>query len=245
MRSDPLLVHLRQQLRASGWTTKKLAQHFTIGEATAKRWLTGQGLTLDRLQQLADLAGTTIAALARDTERPDAGLAEELTLAQERALSEDSFLSFLFITILGGYAPDQIARDFEIAPEQIDAALVRLERLALVDRLSGGRVRPRIDRRIIWRKSPMRTLFETQMKPQFMAMDFAANDAVYASEIVRLSAQGAAMLAELIERHRRDIQALAERDRQDALLPARWYAILSAARPLDTTGLERSPMPSD
>jgi hypothetical protein len=71
-----------------------------------------------------------------------------------------------------------------------------------------------------------------------MAMDFALPDAVYASDVIKLSDQGAAQLAELIEQHRRDVQALAEQDRHASRLPRRWHAMLCAARPVDTSALE-------
>ena len=237
--SAALLRVLREQLRHRGWTARRLAVHFAIGEATAKRWLAGKGLTIDRLDALAGLCGLTLAELTREAEQPPAGLAQELTLAQEKALSTDIFLAFLFMTILGGNTPGEIASDFTVPARDMDAALTRLERLALIDRFPGGRVRPLIDRAVVWRKTPMRALFEAHMKPQFVAMDFAAEDAVYASEVMKLSAQGAAMMAEAIERHRREIQALAEQDREITHLPRRWYGMLCAARPLDTGRLDR------
>ncbi len=234
-----MIAALRQHLRQQGWTARRIAGHFAIGEATAKRWLAGKGLSLDKFDAMAALCGISFAELGREVERPPAGLANELTLAQEKALSTDIFLAFLFMTILGGNSPDEIARDFSVPQRDMDAALIRLERLALIDRLPGGRVRPLVDRAIVWRKTPMRALFEMYMKPQFVAMDFAAEDAVYASEVMKLSAQGAAMLAEAIDRHRREIQALAEQDREIAHLSRRWYGMLCAARPLDMGRLDR------
>lgn len=231
------MAALRQSLKLRGWTIRKLAHEFGAGEATIKRWLAGRGLTLDRLDALAALCDLTLAELAREAERPSTQ--QELTLAQEKALSQDQFLSFLFMVILGGYGWEELSRDFDLPPRQMEAALIRLERLALIDRLPGGRVKALIDRAIIWRKSPMRAQFELHMKPQFMAMDFAADDAVYASEVIKLSAQGAARLAELIERHRRDVQSLAEHDRETSLLPRTWYAMLCALRPLDTSRLQQ------
>jgi transcriptional regulator with XRE-family HTH domain len=234
-----MLRTLRERLRREGWTARRIAGEFGIGEATAKRWLAGKGLTLDKLEALAGLCQLSVADLARESERPDPSLADELTLAQERALSADIFLAFLFMTILGGNAPAEIAKDFHVPAPEMDAALARLERLALIDRLPGGRVRPLIDRAIVWRKTPMRALFEEHMKPQFVGMDFASEDAVYASEVMKLSAQGAATLAEMIEKHRREVQALAERDRDAAHLPRRWFGMLCAMRPLETTRLDR------
>ena len=237
--SSALLTTLRQHLRLQGWTARRIAGHFAIGDATAKRWLAGKGLTLDKLDGLAGLCGLTLAELARKAERPAPGLVEELTLAQEKALSSDIFIAFLFMTILGGNSPEEIAQDFSVPAHDMDAALMRLERLALIDRLPGGRVRPLIDRAIVWRKTPMRALFETYMKPQFVTMDFVGEEAVYASEVMKLSAQGAAMLAELIDKHRREVQALAEQDREVAQLSRRWFGMLCAARPLDVRRLQQ------
>lgn len=237
--SSAIIKVLRQHLRHQGWTSRRVASHFEIGEATAKRWLAGRGLTLDKLDALAGLCGLTLGELAREAEEPPAGLATELTLAQEKALSSDIFLAFLFTTILGGNAPDEVARDFNVPDGEMAASLLRLERLALIDRLPGGRVRPLIDRAIIWRKTPMRALFEEHMKAQFVNMDFSRENAVYTSEIMKLSQQGAAMLAELIDKHRREVQALAEQDRHVSHLARQWYGMLCAVRPLDMTRLRR------
>ena len=86
------------------------------------------------------------------------------------------------MTLLGGNSPQEVAQISTCRARSRGGAATRLERLALIDRLPGDRVRPLIDRAIIWRKTPMRALFEAHMKPQFMTMDFAGDDAVYASK---------------------------------------------------------------
>lgn len=242
-RSSPttaaLLAELRRHLRLHGWTARRLSGELGIGEATAKRWLAGRGLTIDRLEQLAGLCDLTLADLARAAEHPGSALPQELTLAQERALSADTFLAFLFMTILGGTNPDEIARDLAVPAPVMALSLGRLERLALIDQLPGGRVRPLVDRSIVWRKTPMRALFEEHMKPQFLAMDFSAEDAVFVSGVVKLSPRGAAELGELLERLRRDVQDLAERDRETALLPGQWHGMMAVMRQLDLNTLRR------
>lgn len=236
--SAAMLAALRRALRAGGWTAKRLAVRFDASEASVKRWLAGRGLTLARLEALARLAELSLAELAEAARRPPRELAQELTLAQEQALSEDAVLSFLFMVIVGGEPWEDFARDFDLPERLIEAALARLEKLALIDRLSGGRVRATVDRNVLWRKSPLRERFEALMKPQFVSMDFAALDAVYASEVVKLSDEGAARLAEAIERHRRELHRLVEDDRRTSVLPRNWHAVLFAARPLDGRGLK-------
>lgn len=238
--SAALCGALRRALRQRGVRIADAAQHCGVAPASIKRWLAGRGLTLDRLEQLAGLAGLTLAELAEVADAAPDHMARELTLAQEKALRDDDLLSFVFVVTLGGERWQDIVDDFGVPPALVEAALARLDKLALIDLLPGGRVRPRIVRNIIWRKAPMRAQFEARMKPQFMAMDFSAPDAVYASDIYKLSDQGAAMLAEMLERHRRELQGLAETDRRGSVLARRWHAVLSAARPLDTTSLRQT-----
>jgi transcriptional regulator with XRE-family HTH domain len=231
-----LLSVLRRQLRQQGWTTARIAEELNVGPATVQRWLGNRGLTLDKLETLAGLCGLSLADLTRLSEKPPPELRQELTPAQERALSKDVFLGFLFVALLSGEDWRSVGEDLDISPRAVEAGLQRLERLALIDRLPGGRVRPTIDRFLVWRRPHMRALFERRMKPQFMSMDFSSEDAVYATETIKLSAVGAAQLAELIEKFRRDVQDLAARDRETSILPRKWHGVLCALRPLSWTG---------
>lgn len=204
-----------------------------MGEATVKRWLAGKGLTIDRLERMAGLCGMVLGDLAREAEEAPSELAHELTLAQERALSSNIFLSFLFMALLGGNPPADIAADFQVPPAAMEAALDRLERLALIDRLKSGRVRPLVDRTLVFRKQPLRALFEAHMKQTFFELDYSQPDTVYTAETLKLSPAGAAQLADLIDRYHLEVQALADRDRQAGGSDRAWYGTLSVMRMLD------------
>ncbi len=200
-----------------------------------KRWLAGKGLTIDRLERMAQLCGLVLGDLAREAEECPGDLAHELTLAQEKALSTNIFLSFLFMALLGGVSAEEVAADFNVPAAAMDAALERLERLALIDRLRSGRVRALVDRALVFRKQPLRALFEVHMKRTFFELDYSQPETVYSAETVKLSPFGAAQLAELIERHHVEVQVLAERDREAHAGEAGsgWYGMLSVMRPLD------------
>lgn len=232
-----IITVLRRHLRKEGWTVLRIAEALGVGEATVKRWLAGKALTLDRLERIAGLVGLSLGDLAREAEDSGDGLAQELTLAQERALSSDIFLSFLFITILHGIPPAETAADFSVPPQAMEAALTRLERLALIDRLRSGRVRPLVDRSMLFRKLPLRALFEHHMKPHFFALDYSDPATVYNSEVVKLSRVGMAQLAELMERFRADVMALADRDRETTALGREWIGLLCVMCELDMNPL--------
>jgi transcriptional regulator with XRE-family HTH domain len=228
-----MLSILRIHLRKNDWTILRISQELGVGEATVKRWLAGKGLTIDRLERLSRLCGLGLGDLAREAEDARGNLAHELTLAQERALADNTFLSFLFMTVLNGIQPQETAAELAIPAQTMEAALVRLERLALIDRLKSGRVSPLVDRSMVFRKFPLRALFEQHMKHLFFELDYGAPETVYTSEVVKLSQKGTAQLAELLGEFRAEVQALADRDRQASGGTRHWNAVLFVMRELD------------
>lgn len=235
-----MLAVLRRHLRKDGWTILRLSHELGVGEATVKRWLAGKGLTIDRLERLAGMCGMVLGDLAREAEEQSCELASELTLAQENALCSNIFLSFLFMTILNGIPPLETAADFAVPPRTLEAALARLERLALIDRLKSGKVRPLVDRAMVFRKLPLRSLFETHMKRVFFELDYSAPETVYTSEVAKLSPAGAVQLAELMEQFRAQVQALADRDATSGAVPREWFGLLSVMRQLDMEPLRNA-----
>lgn len=234
-----MLSILRVHLRKNDWTILRISSELGVGEATVKRWLAGKGLTIERLERLSRLCGLGLGDLAREAEDSRGDLAHELTLAQERALADNTFLSFLFMTILNGIQPQETSAELNIPAQTMEAALARLERLALINRLKSGRVSPLVDRSMVFRKFPLRSLFEKHMKNLFFELDYGAPDTVYTAEVVKLSHKGTAQLAELLEQFRSEVQALADRDRQVGGSPRHWNAVLFVMREL-----ELSPMRS-
>ncbi|SFR91004.1 hypothetical protein SAMN05192580_1775 [Sphingomonas jatrophae] len=224
-----MLAALRRALRSAGWTQARLATELEVGTATVKRWLHGRGLGFATLGRLCALAQTSLAELT-DAARLAPDAADHLTLAQEEALTRDSNLSTVFFLILNGWPIEEATAGFHIAPETVDRHVERLERLALVDRLPGGRVRARLRPEHAWQRAPMRRHFERHMKPLFTAVDFGDPETIFGAATVKLSPLGVARLRERIEAFRRDIQAIESEDRRSATLPAEWHAVLAVAR---------------
>lgn len=227
---DALLATLRRHLRTAGWTQADIARKLGVGTATVKRWLHGKGLGLRTLSQLCALANVSLAELAEQSavaERPD----DKLTLAQEKALTASPELSTVFFIIVNGWPVSEAEEGFGIPPAQIAGHVERLERLALVDRLPGGRLRARLDPAHVWQREPMRRHFEKYMKHLFFELDYGDPTTVFGAETMKLSPVGVARVAERIERFRGELREIAQEDRRANSLPGQWYAILAVACP--------------
>lgn len=224
-----MLATLRRSLRAAGWTQARLAEHLGVGIATVKRWLHGRGLTLGTMERLCAIVDMRIGDLMEMSREPEA---DDLTLAQEEALGSNSTLSSIFFMILNGWPPSEAVSSFAVPPEEVEIHVNRLERLALIDRLSGGRWRARINPRHVWRRPPLRRLFDQYLKQHFFALDYGHPDTMYSLETVKLSPIGLARLRERIETLRQDFRTIEQQDRRTAALPGEWYAVLSVARPM-------------
>lgn len=226
-----LLTALRRALRGAGWTQARLAAELEVGSATVKRWLHGRGLSFVTLSRLCALAGTSLAELADDS-RVTSLENDHLTLAQEEALTQDSNLSSIFFLIVKGWPLSEATEGFHIPPETVERHVTRLERLALVDRLPGGRVRARLSPAHAWQRAPMRRHFERHLKQLFASIDYGDPETIFGAETVKLSPLGVARVRERIEAFRAELRAIELEDRRTAALPGEWYAVLAVARSL-------------
>jgi transcriptional regulator with XRE-family HTH domain len=224
-----MLTALRLALRRAGWTQVRIANELGIGIATVKRWLSGRGLTFQMLGRLCALADCTIAELAQDAGEGVRGH-DQLTLTQEEALTEDADLSTIFFLIVNGWPISEATEAFHIAVETVERHVARLERLALVDRLSGGRVRARIDPAHAWQRAPMRRHFERHLKKHFFSLDYGHPDTIFGAETIKLSPVGVGRVEDRIAQFRNELRAIAQDDRRNATLPGEWYAVLAVAR---------------
>jgi transcriptional regulator with XRE-family HTH domain len=226
--SAALLDGLRRALRRAGWTQSKLAEEIGVGTATIKRWLHGRGLGFTTLTRLTALADTSFAELAQDGRR-DAHDYNHLTLAQEEALTQDASLSTVFFLIMNGWPPSEAVEAFHISEDIVKAAIVKLERLALIDRLSGGRIRARLNPAHSWQRAPMRQHFERHLKQLFFALDYGNPDTIFGSELVKLSPMGVARIRDRIEQFRGELRAISRDDQRKAALPGEWFSVLAVA----------------
>lgn len=226
-----ILGELRGELKRRGMRVPDLARQLGVAEPTIWRWLRGTGLTLDGLDRICAVVGLDLRDLiARSAETGT----DRFTLAQERVLAADRGLALLFFALLNGVQRQDIERDFGLGHDRIDQYLGKLSRLGLIDIAPGGRIRPLTSRSVKWRRGgPLSVAFDRTVKGFFLSMDFGGEEALYVSDMIRLSEAGRARVHAMIEALRDDIHVMAQQDRAARFEHYDWNALFMFIRPLD------------
>ncbi|MBK6288753.1 MAG: helix-turn-helix transcriptional regulator [Gammaproteobacteria bacterium] len=234
-----LLRALKVQLRASGLRQRDLAAHLGVGFSTVKRWLAGDGLDAQRLEDLCELAGISLAELVElaASELPDR--ITRFTPHQEQVLARDPRLFFLFFSLLNGRGADECALELGISSADLAAMLQRLARLALIRVFPDSRVRVLAARDISWRKSgPLARHFE--IRKRFVDISMRDADTLYMPDFFRLSGHGVAQVHQLYESFRRELHRIADADQRAVAGDLAWHGALFLMRPLDMTAIRAS-----
>jgi Predicted transcriptional regulator len=226
-----ILSELRRELRARGIRVGQLAQETGVSEPTVWRWLRGEGLTLERLDRLCEIADIDLRDLLGREEDP---ASESFTLAQERVLAADRGLALVFFAILHGAQRGELVRTFGLSAGRIDRHVQRLVRLGLVRAGARGKLVPGVRRSVRWRRGgPLAVAFDRTVKPLFLSMDFGAAQANYVSDMVPLSTAGQDRVQAMFETLRDDIHLIAEGERVQGAIQREWCGLLMMVRPFD------------
>ncbi|KFG88900.1 Transcriptional regulator, XRE family [Sphingobium herbicidovorans NBRC 16415] len=226
-----ILLELRRELKGRGIRVATLAEQMGVAEPTIWRWLRGEGLTLDRLDEICAVADLDLRDLIS---RGDDQQQERFTLAQERVLAADRGLALVFFAILHGAQRRDLEEEFGLPADRLDSHLERLERLGLIEAPVRGRIRSKMRRAVRWRRGgPLSVSFERTVKPLFMSMDFGSPDARYVSDMVSLSDAGRARVQALFEAMRDDIHVIGEQEEAARLEGREWSGVLMMVRPFD------------
>ncbi|MFO8113562.1 MAG: helix-turn-helix transcriptional regulator [Desulfosalsimonadaceae bacterium] len=167
-----LIDTLKKCLRARGVTYRDVAGALNLSEASIKRVFSEKTLSLQRLEEICALLDLTIYDLAKlgmDTQDGPG----ELTLEQERGLSENPGLLVFFYLLVSGRNPDSIIADYRISREESLQFLFALDRLKLIELHPENRVRVLAPRNIAWRKNgPIEKTYKKQIKDELLNGSF-------------------------------------------------------------------------
>ena len=175
-----LVKTLKRRLKLQGITYRDLAERLKVSEPSIKRLFANRRFTLERLVEIANLLGFTLAELAQEAASSE-GRVQVLSEIQERELVADEKLLLVAVCVLNQWTVDDITRRYALSEAEVVQRLLRLDRLRLIQLLPMNRIRLNVARDFDWLpQGPIRQYFIAQGLSDFLASGFSGNDEVLA-----------------------------------------------------------------
>ena len=177
---NQLVSTLKRRLKVQGMTYRELAGTLNVSEASVKRMFAAGRFSLERLVEISNLLGFTLAELAHEAAVQENRL-HTLSEAQEKELVSDEKLLLVAVCALNQWEIADIVRTYRLSEAECIQCLVKLDRLRLITLLPGNRIRLNVARDFDWRPNgPIRLFFLHQGRDDFLQADFLRGDEVLA-----------------------------------------------------------------
>ncbi|WP_311269539.1 helix-turn-helix domain-containing protein [Sphingobium sp. WCS2017Hpa-17] len=229
-----MLSILKSELRAQGIRYADIAQQLRTSEITVKRYLSGKGLTLERLEEICRIAGLELTELHEMLFRHSESRARQLSDEQEMVLLGDLSAAFSFYLLRCGWQPSDIIKEFGLKDHQMFLILRTLERAGLIELMPRERIRLLTTRAVEWQPSgPLRRANDRAMMAAVAAEVANPNAAHREIETVRLSERSQQKVVQMIDHLMRETRALATADLQARHDEDKWMFVLAIAQQTD------------
>src|SRR5438094_1880931 len=171
-----LFTTIKRQLKLQAKTYRDVAAALGLSEASVKRLLTSDNLGVDRLVDISNMLGFTLAELALASAVSETRV-RTLSPAQERELVSDMRLLLVAVCALNHWTLADMLAAYRLTEAECLQQLLVLDRLRLIALMPGNRIRLNVARDFDWlADGPIRQYFHTQGLPDFLDGGFAGPD---------------------------------------------------------------------
>ena len=222
---------LKRTLKARKMTYGHVAKALRMSEASVKRMFSRNHFTLERLDNICELASTSLSELAREVDSA-ASHVSQLTAEQEKEIVRDRKLFLVAVCVLNQLTLEQIVQAYNLSKSECIQLLLKLERIRFLELLPNNQVKLLVARTFTWRPDgPIHQFFRSRAQNEYFRSRFDGPDEILLLVNGMLSrASGQAMLARL----KRLANEFSEMHNDDALLPVgerRPASLILAMRP--------------
>lgn len=242
----PMLMQvLRELLRTHGIRHRDIAERLNISERTVSRWLSSDKIEASQIEQLCGLLNMTLFDVCELAAQRGDDRVARLTVRQEQELVEDDLLIYTFRQVLRGWTAEEMRDDLQIPEPVLVDALIRLEKLGLIELLPHNQVRLRTVKNIAWLpRGPFTKSINQWLRGSLGDIDFNEPRAVLSFDELKLSQASCAQLRPKLDEVIREARELSEIDRRLNPADTDWYVCIMAIRPSKIQPFPQWPTPS-
>ncbi len=174
--TKPLIDTLKRSLKANGKTYADVAQALDLSEASVKRLLSTNQLSLERLDAICQLMGMEITDLVKQMEE-NSGRIEQLTVDQEREIAGDLTLLLVAVCVLNRWTLEQILSVHKLDEHLCIQKLARLDKLQIIDLLPKNRIKLKVAANFNWiENGPIQQFFQQRIAAEYFNSRFQKED---------------------------------------------------------------------
>ena len=167
-----LVAAVKRQLKSRGLTYRDVAQGLGLSVPSVKRLFASGRLTLERLAEIADLLGLTLAELVQEAADAVPRL-RTLTEDQEKQLVTDRKLLLTAVCALNNWSLADITAIYRLTEAECLKRLLLLDKMGLIEVRPGNRIRSKVARDFDWlRDGPIQHYFRTTGQQDFLGAPF-------------------------------------------------------------------------
>jgi len=171
--TSELIKTLKKLLKRHNKTYADVANCLQLSEASIKRLLAEQQLSLARLDAICNLMGLEISDLVREMQSEQAQAISELTHAQEREIANNLSLMLVTVCVLNQWSMQEILSHYNINEPQLIQHLAHLDRLRIIELLPGNHFRLLVAANFKWRENgPIMQLFRERIESEYFRTNF-------------------------------------------------------------------------
>ncbi|MDO8988466.1 MAG: helix-turn-helix transcriptional regulator [Sideroxyarcus sp.] len=237
-----LISTIKKQLKSQGRTYLDLARALELSEPSIKRMFASERLTVDRLVQIGNFLGYTLAELSKEAQSAQPAL-RTLTEKQEREVVSDPKLLMVAVCALNHWSMDEIVKLYRLSDAECIKYLLQLDALRIIDLLPGNRIRLNVARDFDWLPAgPIRQYFLARGIDEFLKSNFAHADETMTFVHGMFTDQALAQIQDELRRLRKKFAELHEESLSAPLSKRRGLGLLLAMRgwePSDFAKLRR------
>jgi transcriptional regulator with XRE-family HTH domain len=205
-----LIATIKKQLKSQGMTYRDVARALKLSEPSVKRLFASERFTIDRLVQVSNLLGYTLAELSKEAQAGQPRLCT-LTEKQEREVVSDTKLLVVAVCALNHWTLDEIVAFYRIGHAECIKLLLRLDKLRIIDLLPGNRIRINVSRDFDWLPNgPIRQYFQGRGLGDFLKSNFSNENESMAFVHGMFTEQAQAQIQEELRRLRQKFAELHE-----------------------------------
>lgn len=175
--TESIIAHLKAQLKSRGLNYKDLAKIWNVAESSVKRIMSGEDLSLERLEKACTHLEISMGDFMKATQFEGSSQIFFMSEDQELKLSKDRELLHYFLLLDEGYLPVDIPKNYVISAEKQTKFLIQLEKLGIIELFPHNRIKKKYMGQMRFRKDgPLAKALLENMRADFMNSNFNRDD---------------------------------------------------------------------